>query len=387
MPQGLSRAATALGLAACSVLGCGTEPSPPPNVAITVTPALSGTFSGQPGTHQLTAEITDTLGDPLPALTAVWSVLPASSGVSVATDGLASVAAAAAAGDYAVRASAGGVTASAVVRVLPRPLGKLYFTAGSPNPQLHVKDLGNDLDAVQLTNGTGLITGYAIDPVAGVILLSRTVTPASDIYRLNLDGTGLVNITHDGAQNQNPVFHPQTNEVYFSRRTPGTVGTQIWKMAADGSGMIQLTSGDQNKNFPAISPDGQRLAWTESYPGFNNEIVTASILGTDPVRLTDRPGSDFAPVWSANNRLLWSVFAGGNQDLFSSDVPPSGPPINLTALSPFDSNPTAGCSPGTITFLSQRDGGTAAYQLELSTGLAVKYALPTAPLTARRVCQ
>lgn len=380
-------------LLAGSTVGCGstpTAPLPPPNVAIAVTPVLNGTFSGQPGTHQLTAVITDTLGNPLTGLLPVWTVVPASPGVSVATDGLVTVAASAPAGDYSIGATAGGVTGAAVVRVLPRPQGKLYFTAGSPNPQLYVKDFANDLDAVQLTNGTGLITGFAIDRVAGVILISWTITPASDMYRMNLDGSGLVNLTNDGAQNQNPVYHPQTNAVYFNRRTPGTTGTQIWKMSADGSGMTQLTTGTQNKIMPAISPDGQRLAWTEFYPGFNTEIVTAGILGNDPVRLTDRVGGDSGPSWLSNSRLAWSVLASNNFDIVASDVPPAGAPVNLTVVTASDSNPTEGCSPNTITFLSSRGGfASEAYQLDLFTGLVVKYTLPTAwsMAAARRVCQ
>ena len=170
------------------------------------------------------------------------------------------------------------------------PRERLYFSSGSPDQQLFVKNFLNDLDAVQLTTGPGLITGFDVDPAAGMIILSRRVPPNSDLFRMNLDGTGLTPLTDGRCLNQFPAIHSATNELYFSRRAPGATVTQIWRMATDGSDLIQITTGTQDKILPGVPPDGQRLAGVETFPGFNNEIMTADISGADPVRLTDRSG-------------------------------------------------------------------------------------------------
>lgn len=394
MTQRRSYAAAVI-VAASAVLACGgTEPTPPPppppNVEITVSPALNGAFSGHSDTHQLTATITDTLGNPLTGVTPLWSVFPAAVGVTVSQAGLITVASLAPVIDYSIRATVEGITGSAILRMLPRPLGKLYFTRGSPDQQLFVKNLENDLDAVQLTNGTGLLSGYDVDPVAAVIIFSRITNQQADLFRMNLDGSGVTALTTDGAANQFPVIYPPTNEVYFSSREPGTTITQIYKMATDGSGRTQVTTGTQNKLSPAFSSDGQRLAWVERFPSFNNEIVTADITGADPVRLTDLASNDFGPFWFSDSRLMWGALIANGLDVLVSDVPSVGAPVNLTARSGSDGPPSRGCLANTITMLSDRAGlAFEAFHLDLSNGLVARYVLPTpgSIISALRVCQ
>jgi hypothetical protein len=390
------RAATGLIITSGAVLACGggTEPTlpppPPPNVEIAVTPALNGHFFGQSATYQLTATITDTLGNPLTGVTPLWSVFPQGVGVTVSQTGLVTVASVSQVIDFSIRATAENVTGSAIVRVLPRATGKLYFSSGSPDQQLFVKNFLNDLDAVQLTTGPGLLMGFDVDQVAGIIILSRSVPPNSGLFRMNLDGTGLTPLTTDGAVSEFPAIHSATNEVYFSRRAPGATVTQIWRMAIDGSDLTQITTGTQDKSFPAVSPDGQRLAWVETFPGPNDEIMTADLSGVDPVRLTDRAGADSNPFWVSASRIVWDALAAGNLDIVASDVPANGPPANLTVVAAGDANPIRGCNLNSITFLSSREfGGFEAFQLDVANGLIAKHVLPTKrPMNrAQRTCQ
>ena len=374
---------------AASLSGCGGSTSPSDGLIIAVSPNMLGSFSGHPGFHQYSATVTDADGRIRSDLILDWSVSPSSPGINVLPSGLVGVLATAAAGDYTIRASAGGASGSALLRVLPRPVGKLYFTSGGRSAAFYVKDFSTTEDALALSISTGTITGFDIDPVAGIVVLGRGIAPDADIFRMNLDGSGVVKLTSDGAGNQQPVFHPMTGEIYFSRRAPGDAVAQIWKMARDGSALAQVTTGDQNKSSPAISPDGQRLAWAEQYPGSNGEIVTATIQGTSPVRITDRPGNDSEPHWFSNSRVTWSGMVGSNLEIFAADLPASGEPVNLTQHAAPDTRPARGCTSGTLTFLSRRAGETfGSYQLDLATGLVTEYVLPTdwAMGVALRVC-
>ena len=369
--------------------GCGGSTTPSDGLTIAVTPGMLGSFSGHPGFHQYSAVVTDAGGAIQSNLILDWSVSPSTAGINVLPSGLVGVLVTAQPGDYAVRASTGGATGSAVLRVLPRPTGKIYFTSGGGSAAFYVKDFSTTEDALALSISTGTITGFDVDPVAGIAVLGRGIAPSADIFRMNLDGSGVVKLTSDGANNQSPVFHPMTGEIYFSRRAPGDAVTQIWKMARDGSGLAQVTTGDQNKRLPAISPDGQRLAWAEQYPGSNGEIVTATIQATGPVRLTDRPGNDSEPYWLSNSRVTWSGMVGSNLEIFAADMPASGQPVNLTQHAAPDTRPARGCTSGTLTFLSRRAGETfGSYQLDVATGLVTEYVLPTdwAMGVALRVC-
>lgn len=358
----------------------------PANARVVVTPELVASFASLGGVHTITAQVTDTLGadisDPV-----AWDVVPATAGVTV-DQGTVTVGPNAAPGEYRVRATVLGVTDTTIVRVLQRPSGKLVFTAMiAPGiNQVFVKDFAADGDAVQVTNGASASGGLGVEQRTGTIVASLGSLPNVDLFRI--DAAGVVNLTNNPTNsNQGPTFHPITGEIYFSRRGSTGTASQIFRMSPDGSGQVEVSSGSQTKVQPVISPDGSMLSWTELFPGFNNEVVTASISGANATRFTDRMGSDGSSYWVTNSRVAWAA-ASPTPDVYAADVPGGLNPVNLTNREGSSSGPSAGCSPGTITILRRVGNETAAYQLDLTTGLAVKYHLPV-PRTigfARRLC-
>lgn len=374
---------------ACAVaLTCSDPSAPaPPNARVVTTPELVASFASLGGVHVITAQVTDTLGvdisDPV-----TWDVVPASAAVTV-DQGTVTVASNASPGEYRVRATVIGVSDTTIVRVLPRPTGKLVFTAAiAPGiNQLFIKDFAIDGDAVQVTTGASASGGLGVDQRTGAIVASLGTLPNVDLFRI--EGTGVVNLTNNAANsNQGPTFHPTTGEIYFSRRGLTGTASQIFRMLPDGSGITEVSTGSQSKVQPAVSPDGSMLSWTELFPGFNNEVVTASINGANATRFTDRAGSDGSSYWISNSRVAWGGAATTAPDVFVADAPGGLNPVNLTNREGASSQPAAGCSPGTITILRRIGTETAAYQLDLTTGLVVKYHLPVSRTLAfaRRLC-
>ena len=371
-------------------VACGESTAPSrPNVRITTSPELVASFMSLGGVHDLTALVTDTLGASSSEVV-TWDVVPSSAAVTV-DQGMVTVAPSALPGEYRVRASALGVSDTTIVRVLPRPSGKLVFTAmvGGLN-QVFVKDFAIDGDAVQITNGASASGGLGVDGATGTIVASIGTLPNVDLFRMNTDGSGLVNLTNNlSASNQGPTFNRATGEIYFSRRGLTTSSTQIFRMQPDGSSLAEVTSGSQGKVQPAISPDGLSLSWSEQFPGFNGEIVTSSIDGATPVRFTDRAGIDGQSYWLSNSRVAWSGALTTAPDVFAADAPGGTNALNLTNGEGSSSQPSAGCSPGTITILRRIEGQNAIYQFDMASKLAVKYTLPVERVIgfARRVCE
>jgi Tol biopolymer transport system component len=375
-----------------TTLSCATEPSPPPpppNLVVSVTPALTGSFAGLGGVHAYAATVKDTMGNPL-SDPVTWTMAAPTLGVTVTPDGVVTVATSATQGDYGIRASAGGVTGTAIARVLPRPAGSLFFVSVvNGDGQVFVKDLSTFAPPMQITNGTGAIGGLAIDQVTRMVFFTRGVTPNHDLFTMNETGTGLVNLTNDVlSANQGPSINPVSHFVYFTRQVAG-VG-QVFKIFPNGTGLTQVSTGSQSKSVPAVSPDGQSLAWTEVFqPSSNLEVVIATVDGQNPVRFTDHAGLDAIPFWLSNTRLIWSSNTGiTNFEIFAADVPGGGNLQNLTNAAGSDASPSSGCIPAHFTFLSSRGGPSEAYDYDLTNGLVVKYQLSNSPtiLFARRMC-
>jgi hypothetical protein len=366
-------------------VSCDSAVSPPPNVRVTLTPALAGSFASLGGTHAFQAVVTDTLDNALDT-PVDWSINPQTSQVTITPEGVVTVGTAATSRDYSVRATAGGVTAGAIVRVLPRPAGMLVFSSGG---QMFVKDFGDDQDAQQITTlPAGTIAGIGVEAGSSTVFFGFGNLPNSDIYKVNVDGSGLLNLTNDVAsQNQGPTVNPVSHEVFFSRRISGV--TQIFRMEPSGVGITQVSVGTQSKLVPSVSPDGLLLSWSEFYPGFNSEVVVAAIQGTNAVRFTDRTGNDGSASWESPTRLYWSrgEGSGGNLqfDVVAADVPGGGNLVNLTQTATASENGASrACVTNSVTYL--RNGE--AYHLDIATGLVVKYTLPAINnmTFARRLC-
>jgi len=379
---GLVLAVAAL-TAACSEL---MHKDRPPVIA--VSPPLSAVFEGQGGTQQLSAFVD---GATTPAH-AAWSTSAAATQITVDSLGVATVSSTTPAGDYEVFADAEGVTGVARIRVLPRLTGWFAFAATvNGNGQIFLKDFSANADPVQLTSGVGSIGGLAVDGSTQTIYFAR-ISGGTDVYSIKFDGTGLTNLTNDPVNaNQTPAVNPVTHDVFLSRRF-GTTG-QIFRMRPDGTQLTQITTGAQSKVTPAVSPDGTQLAWTELFqPGSNQEVVASAIDGSNPLQVTNRPGTDASPFWLTNQRLLFGVTLTGpaNFEIFLADAPVGENLLNLTNAPTAESMPSTGCATNAFTFLSSRAGGVNdAYYWNFGTALIVRYSLGSVRYSmswAQRVC-
>ncbi len=86
--------------------------------------------------------------------------------------------------------------------------------------------------------------------------------------------------------------------------------TDIYAMDVTGSGLVRLTSHPAADDSPSWSPDGQRLAFVSERDG-NREIYTVKINGSELQRVTDNAAADDHPVWSPDGK--WIAFESNRE--------------------------------------------------------------------------
>jgi Tol biopolymer transport system component len=163
---------------------------------------------------------------------------------------------------------------------------KIVFTSTrSGDLELYVMDI-NGKNVKQLTSQLGYDGGAFFSPDSKKLVFrsSRPKTPEEakkykdllnqglveptnmEIYTVNIDGTGLKQVTSLGKANWAPFYHPGGKKIIFSSNHKSTKGYdfQLYMINEDGSGLEQITTESVFNSFPMFSQDGKYLVFSSN---------------------------------------------------------------------------------------------------------------------------
>jgi Tol biopolymer transport system component len=229
---------------------------------------------------------------------------------------------------------------------------------------------GNEDIYVVNVDGTGLtqMTGEAgserdpeWSPDGTKIAYDSNQTGRFDVYVMDANGAGKTNLTQTpDIHDQAPSWSPDGSRIaYFAGNFASNVPVQVFSMRPDGSDVTQLSDGSISY-WPAWSPDGQKIAFASNRDGGGDELYVMNADGTSETRVTFSGGTrtDFnwqpivnQPPQCTGVKASRPVLTTANRKLvpitLDGSTDPDGDPITLMVDGVTQDEPVTGRSDNT----------------------------------------
>jgi Tol biopolymer transport system component len=191
---------------------------------------------------------------------------------------------------------------------------------------------GNDLR--RLTNSPGYDAETTISRDGKSLVFTSMRNGDLDVYTMNADGTNVRQLTHELGYDGGPFFsydgkkivyraqHPKTPEEVADYKAllarglirPGNL--EIWVMDADGGHKHQVTHNGAANFAPYWHPDGKRIIFASNVADPKNgrdfDLYIINEDGTGLDRITYYPDFDAFPMFTSDGkRLVWASNRNG----------------------------------------------------------------------------
>lgn len=218
---------------------------------------------------------------------------------------------------------------------------------------------------VTITATSGNLVGNVEVDVATppVVVFDRLTGGNRDIWKVDLDGQNLTQLTTDVGDDQDPTVVKGT-VVFVSYR--GGNG-DLYSIPLAGGTTTRLTTTARDETTPSLSADGTKLAF--SYvPTDVTKIFTSASNGTGAARLVPGTGAEVietAPTWAAGGAVAYVSTASGSADIVQATA--GGAPIVLAGSGSADVEPAFSADGQSLVFVSNRTGSVELFVLKGGT--------------------
>lgn len=167
-------------------------------------------------------------------------------------------------------------------------------------------------------SGCGGGSSTAWVPQQDVIYYHAGAAGNYQIYRMNMDGTGVRKLTFAGI-NQKPSLTATGAKVVFESNR--TLKSQVYIMNGDGSSQVQLTSGDHPATDPAVSGDGSRIVYARSLnDSGENDLYIMNANGSNPTIIPNTTGGNLPSLNYDASKVTFTQWDGTRHSVFVMDI-------------------------------------------------------------------
>jgi TolB protein len=134
---------------------------------------------------------------------------------------------------------------------------------------------GNDLR--RLTSDPGFDACATYSPSSKAVAFCSGRTGAFEIWAMMQNGNKQEQVTHLNAFATFPDYSPDGSKIAFDAGgVNGDANDEIYIVDTDGAGLVQLTSNSGNNDYPVWSPNGSEIAFISDRTGFEQVWVMNS---------------------------------------------------------------------------------------------------------------
>jgi len=202
--------------------------------------------------------------------------------------------------------------------------GRIVFSAGSPRAEDVYIVNADGSGLLQLTDSPQSDFDPALSPDGQQIAYRHQdgMDPTAEVYVVGADGSRAHDVSNQDSADWGPNWSPDGRSVLWNCQRDLSYGLRACLASPDGTG-LDVIPADIWVEYPAWSPDGTRVAFMSQElgasgndPDYNIYVMNAD--GTGIIRLTDAPGSDGFPSWSPDGTEI--AFSTTRDDCRNSDA-------------------------------------------------------------------